>query len=179
LSAPAFAQDFDGLYGGFHLGGAYADFDSDVPAAPGPLDDAGSFIGGAQIGYNIQDGDTVYGVELSYSITELVGESVFGTYDQEGVLMLTGRYGQLSGPNYIYGLVGVAGTVTSVAFGGPADEETITGFTIGAGVERFYSDTMSVRGEAIFVDVPKEDFDNGVTGGSSTGLLRVGVNFHF
>jgi outer membrane immunogenic protein len=80
---------WSGLYGGFHLGYADANYDDGV-------------VGGVQIGYNWQSSAIVYGVEGDISLTS--ADSV------DWLASARGRLGYLLQPNLLlYGTAGVGG----------------------------------------------------------------------
>ena len=96
-SAQSASEDWSGPYVGVHLGGAYADFTNRVPTMPGPTQDAGTFLGGVQLGYNWQQGSTVFGTEVDYSLMELRGSSAGGSFEENGMGSLRFRAGQILG----------------------------------------------------------------------------------
>lgn len=183
LACGATAQDWAGPYVGFHLGGAYAEFDNSVPALPGPTGDAGSGIGGIQLGYNWQNGDVVFGPELDFSLMDLEGRSAGGRFEEDAMASLRMRVGKVAGEYMYFGSLGVAWTERTIGLtgvGSTTDYEP--GLMVGGGVERFLGKSTTGRLEAFYVDVPKSNETVGGTptaAGSDNLLFRAGVNLHF
>ena len=177
------SRDWSGPYAGLHLGWAYAGFNNSVPTLPGPTGDAGSAIGGVQLGYNWQSGAMVYGVEADASAMELRARSAGGNFAEDRMFSIRFRAGQLVNETLIYGSLGVAWTEKKIGLtglGSTSDYEP--GLMVGGGVERWLSDTMTGRIEVFYVDVPKSRQTVGgvaVTGGSDNAIVRAGLNFHF
>nr|WP_309504229.1 outer membrane beta-barrel protein [uncultured Roseovarius sp.] len=182
-AAQSASQDWSGPYAGFHLGGAYGGFTNNVPAQPGPTEDAGTFLGGVQLGYNWQQGNTVYGAEIDYSLMELRGSSAGGSFEENSMGSLRFRAGQILGETLFYGSLGVAWTqkkTSLTGIGSSTDFEP--GLMVGGGAERWLGDNLSGRIEAYYVDVPKSQQSVGgvaTSGGSQNGVFRAGLNLHF
>lgn len=182
-SAQSSSRDWSGPYAGLHAGWIYAGFTNSVPTLPGPTQDAGSAIGGFQLGYNWQNGQMVYGAEIDASIMDLTGRSPGGNFAEESMGSLRVRAGQIIGGKLFYGSIGVAWTEKKsglAGLGSTTDYEP--GFMVGGGVEKWLSDTMTGRLEAFYVDVPKSRQNVGgvtVSGGSQNAILRAAVNLHF
>ncbi len=179
----AVAEDWDGFYGGLHTGLAYSDFKNNVPATPGPIEDAGSVIAGFQIGYNWTSRDYILGVEADLTAMEQEGDSAGGQFSQDLMYSLRVRGGKEYGENLIYGTLGVAWTKQEAGFtGGPTTSTFEPGILIGGGVERFFLPKISGRAEVVYVDAPKTTQNPGggtFIGGSDNIILKLGVNFHF
>ncbi|QIE44615.1 porin family protein [Pseudohalocynthiibacter aestuariivivens] len=181
--AQSTSQDWNGPYVGLHLGGAYAGFTNRVPTMPGPTQDAGTFLGGVQLGYNWQQGNTVFGAEVDYSLMELRGSSPGGSFEENSMGSLRFRAGQVLGETLFFGSLGVAWTekkTSLTGLGSTTDYEP--GLMIGGGAERWLGENLTGRIEAYYVDVPKSRQNvGGVTtsGGSQNGVFRAGLNLHF
>ncbi len=111
-SAPA---SWAGTYFGGHLGGA-VDGDED-------------FLGGAQLGYNWQEGNLVYGVEGDISF----GDDTVGT--------IRGRLGLASPSWLLFGTVGLA------------IDDNDEGVVAGGGLEFKVADNTSIGVEALYYDL--------------------------
>ena len=155
-----------------------------------------AFVGGGQAGYNIQTGQTVFGVEAD--IQGIAGGSSFnwGRYaffgpsdsGNTGYLgTVRGRVGYAIDRTLIYATGGFAyGELNN----GPFTNNTQTGYTVGGGVEFAFISNWTIRLEGLFVSL-----DNGSrtrtlvnagvaypvtsTGGNDGGLVRVGLNYKF
>lgn len=131
---------WQGLYGGVHLGSMDADGDD-------------GFVGGAQLGYNWQANQIVYGVEADISVS---GGDVI-----DWLGSVRGRLGYLILPSVlIYGTAGV-GFVSGF--------DTEAGFAYGVGLEGMITDTLSARVEYLAYDA-----DGGH--GDGADVIRAGVN---
>jgi outer membrane immunogenic protein len=162
---------WQGLYGGLHAGFGWSG-------------DAEGAIGGAQLGYNWQSKQFVYGIEADVSLSDIgVRESVvspFGVLTASGSIdwlaTVRGRAGVLVQPRLlVYATAGLAVVNAETSFSGMgfkvSHSETDTGFVYGIGVESKWTDTTSVRLEYLgFGETNAAD---------SFGIIRVGVNFKF
>jgi outer membrane immunogenic protein len=229
---------WNGFYGGLNIGGgwdansgssgysAYYDpryaIGGPAPvgfAAAGPnlfflpngntLGSAGGVVGGAQLGYNFQLGQSaVLGVETDFQGTSIGGSgnnaplALYPTFygnpannylTPVGALpgsnvslawfgTVRGRAGWLVTPTFlVYGTAGFAyGQVD--AFGW---SNTRTGWTAGGGVEWMFAPHWSAKAEYLYVNLNS----NGATGGNGwnygynfhpqINVVRAGVNYHF
>ena len=182
-TAQSTGRDWSGPYVGLHAGWIYAGFTNSVPTLPGPTQDAGSAIGGVQLGYNWQNGQMVYGAEIDASVMDLTARSPGGNFAEKNMASLRVRAGQIVGDKLFYGSIGVAWTETKIGLTGVGSKTDYEpGFMVGGGVEKWLSDTMTGRLEAFYVDVPKSRRTVGgatVAGGSQNVILRAAINFHF
>lgn len=214
LSAPAMAQSsapiWTGLYVGGHGGYAWSDVDypgqNPYVAPPAPCSNAfgpgehcgpprasleGGLLGG-QIGYNLQLGQIVVGIEADYSfgkLSESVRDGNYLVQDHEisGLGSVRGRLGYAFG-NFLPYVTGgwgwanaslgqscpgdpaavVAGYCSgkTPTQGGPhdlTDKQTIDGWVLGGGFEYLVSDRWSVRAEYLHYDFGENDFELGTT----------------
>lgn len=151
-----------GLYAGGHIGGAWGNVDVSNtytyiqdPTVDSSLGASG-VIGGGQIGYNLQSGNLVYGLEADLGVLDLSGSSTVqlqgGTrpplsvkYTTSGGFYgdITGRLGYASGRTLFYAKGGAAflnvdfdthytGKYAEFDY---QDSDTFWGWTIGGGVE--------------------------------------------
>jgi outer membrane immunogenic protein len=180
---------WSGLYGGVHIGGAWADLtttdvDSYWADAPGsfPLKTTqtpSGVFGGGTIGYNMQRGAVVFGIEADFgamglnSNKRITNPNVL-TGDDETAFAhistgfygdLTGRIGWAWGPWLLYGKGGFAvleaKTFVNEAdpaehIGSPAFNDTRVGWTAGGGVEYLWNPAWSVKVEYQYFDFGTE-----------------------
>ncbi len=153
---------WQGLYAGVHLGHGES----------GPAD---GFLGGAQIGYNWQAGQIVYGVEADVSFADIsfeqsfMGATVSASIDW--MATLRGRLGFLVTPNVLvygtagFGYVNASGSANLPGVVSFSVSDSEFDFVYGLGLEGKLTNTMSARIEYLaFSDL---DID----------IIRAGVNF--
>ncbi len=131
-------------------------------------------FGGGQLGYNVQAGNFVYGIEAdldwlddgaggSYTVSTspsrvLTVKSSGGFYGD-----VTGRAGLMVGNALVYAKGGLAFFTGNVRVSDPADginqnSGTFTGWTLGGGVEYQLTRNLSVKAEYQYFDVDNSNF---------------------
>jgi outer membrane immunogenic protein len=205
VKAPAAASAFDwsGLYvgGNFGLGWARSQEGVDPPIFGGLIVQSGNpcgivgvgvtsgkdcvhplhgFIGGGQGGYNWQRGNWVFGLEASFSASEIAGTELVsipaGTNSYEtrirSLLLAEGRLGYALDRTLYYTKAGYAGgsvraNIVGVA-GGPSEAVTAwhNGWTVGAGIEYAFAPNWIFGVEYDFADLGNQ---------RRTGLSTSGV----
>ncbi len=186
LSTPASAfgdnmgtGSWAGFYFGGHLGVGGQDYSGriDTSSTTNPIEDPSDLdmngiLGGFQIGYNVQSGYWVFGVEGDISFVDwsdreraavadatapagATPDTLFG--DTDVVASLRGRAGVIYESFLIFGTAGIA--VTDADFAYRDDESGAkggldfndVGFVIGAGVEKALDGTpWRIRGEGLY-----------------------------
>jgi opacity protein-like surface antigen len=126
-------------------------------------EDSSGFMGGAQIGYNLQFSQFVVGVEGDISSTDWDGSR-----DVNWFATVRGRLGYAWDRVMPYATAGLAIAEVDRPFTGPSSE-TETGWTAGGGIEFAVSDNVSLRGEYLHFDLSDIDGD----------IVRGGINFRF
>lgn len=202
MSVPAFAADmplkapppppapmWTGWYVGGNIGGSFGTAHDTALFPPTPVPgtafgstsaDLDGIIGGGQVGYNMQNGNWVWGIEAdiqgssesssaSYTGTGFVGgvalTPVTGVLTDNEKLAwfgtLRGRLGVTVTPNWLlYGTGGLAyGQIdsnTTLAAGGPPLANNFTtdraGWTAGAGIEGWLGRDWTAKLEYLYVD---------------------------
>ncbi len=178
---------WSGLYVGGHIGGAWGDVDvTDTyefpidPTVESSLSTTG-LIGGAQIGYNIQRGRIVYGIEgdlgylsLSESKAVALQRNLSAAYELSGGLYgdLTGRLGYAADKTLFYIKGGAA--FLNMDYNSQYDgkyydqkprydfshSKTMWGWTLGAGVEHKLSPSLSLKAEYQHFDFGSASFEH-------------------
>lgn len=210
-AAPA-AYSWSGFYVGVNagIGGGTAKHPFSVvdtagtALLDGSLNVNGSgFVGGAQVGYNVDSGSVVWGVEgdIQYaninnrisasfadpttpsSIIDLsAGTNLewFGTIRARVGMPVTGRF-----LAYITGGAAYGETVSSItaSMGGTSLGDVSArsgkwGWTVGAGGEYAVTDTMSIKTEYLYTDLGKANLITADLGGGVTGSLDRDYRFH-
>ena len=165
------------------------------------LDNEGFLVGGT-LGYNVQFGSFVVGVEGDISavfgsderVRYPTGEEVFLESETNWLATLRGRVGVAFDRFLVYGTGGFAFTDSGAnwdeASGAQWElDETRVGFAVGGGVEYALTDNWTIKAEALYVDFGDDDADiENNEGGmedytmsvDTTGAIaRVGVNYKF
>jgi len=217
LKAPAAqAYSWTGCYVGVNAGGAASgtNFSTRVDAGthltdPGDLAAVGasgtdstndsSFIGGGQLGCNLQSGSLVFGVEgdADYFHTS-PNVTTTGTLSTEDTFAITNamttnwlatvrpRFGIVSNRTLIFLTGGAAFTRATLAQGytdtlGAAGSSSMSssliGWTAGAGVEYAWSDHWSIKADYLFASFPSKSFQTGIVDpAGGTNLLHGAAN---
>ncbi len=188
------AHDWTGFYAGGHIGGAFGDKDWDRiqgvgGGGGGPQPGISSYdvdgiIGGGQIGYNMQSGSWVFGLEA-----EVSGAGVDGTdrpranwfeTDVNLISTVTGRAGMAVDQLLFFAEGGLAIVNEDHAhnsnFGVVSDNETRLGWTVGGGVEWAFNDTWSAEVEYNYIDLGSEQVT--LTGPGGSGIFDIDQQLH-
>jgi len=184
--APAPIYNWSGFYVGGHIGYGWADLHTTIIDATGPAFPVGTgltadpdgWLGGAQIGFNWQSGNWVFGIEGEYTwsgidsdtttFSVVPGPAAAGVRvtihnEIESIAMVTGRVGYAWNNSLLYVKGGWAWVDTSSsAFStnnAGANLGTLTGsssrdgWTIGAGWEYGFTPNWSWKVEYNFIDL--------------------------
>ena len=177
------ATSWAGLYVGASVGYAWGEGEQ---FSLGRLEtDLDGAVYGAQVGYNFQRDNIVFGVEASFNGADLEGDEFDGdvTTEVDWYATAVARLGYSAGDFLIYGFGGVAWGDVTVGVIGFESEETHVGWTAGVGVERAFSDRLSVRLEYAHVDLGTEDHFKSecddCEGSAEFDVVKVGVNYKF
>lgn len=201
------AYDWSGFYAGISVGGASTTSDITLtytaPASGPAAADFGTVgaLLALNVGYNIQVGNGVAGIEADAALTAVDGtveEPGSYVFDErlESLLTLRSRFGVTSGPVYAYGTMGLAAgqadfsAVVDNGYGGSPVAATNSGLAVGivggAGVEVAVNDAVSLKTEGMMYrlaplsasgDTGKGAFDSEYT--PSGLVVRSGVNVQF
>ncbi len=178
LAAPASAG-FGGLYVGGHVGGVWGDVDTDTVSSGGTngfysvpasssLSPSG-VLGGAQLGYNFEFSNWVFGAELSGSALSLDEAAVYGddlySVEAEWLGIAALRAGWIwNQRSLVYLKGGYAGAkiqtrdIDTVApVGITSTDETHNGWMAGIGFEHMISSDVSFAVEYNYIDVGNQD----------------------
>jgi len=199
VAAPVvYAFNWTGFYIGGHIGGAWSDrcFTGTLGVVGEACNDSSGWLGGGQVGFNIQTGQFVFGVEFSGSWSDIGGGDTRGTLpvgwafssDGKTLLMLTGRVGYAFDRALLYITGGGAwarnsADVTNGVVATSVDFDR-HGWTIGAGLEYAFSPNWSVAGQYNFVDLGDKTVTFpglGVTGSLSqeVHIATLRLNYRF
>ncbi len=186
---PAIRPDiWTGLYAGVHGGGGFGSLGSSV-LVDSDVSTSGGLIGG-HLGYNIQMGAFVAGLEVDGGWAGISGDQTFtaaALSSNIGWLSSTrGRVGYAWGNWLVYATGGLAlagQEVTASSLGASAKfSDTLVGYAVGGGVEMKLSQHVSARLEALHYGFGDTSFQ------APQGMLRIdpdvttvraGLTFHW
>jgi outer membrane immunogenic protein len=185
FGAPALAQDYR-----TNTGPGVADFSGLAIGVDGAaaLGSAGGVsmsgpAGGVHLGYNLQNGGLVGGVEAD-AIFGSISSGGFGSgsFKQDFLTSARVKGGYAFGSFLAYGTLGWAYSTTSYQDASGSADKTIRGEVFGGGLEYALTRNVSVRGEYLFYDFGGATYTTPFASRSistSTSLLRVGGSVHF
>lgn len=171
---------WEGIYGGALLG--YDWQNANVNAGPDVDGVNGKKIGG-YLGYNTRLGDAfVGGLELQGLYSGAEGTTGALTVRKDFETSLRARMGYAIEQNLIYGLAGLSASRVKMNDATSSDRNWMKGWTVGAGLERSFTQNIVGRVEYDYSDFGEESFTLG-SGNFNTGLkshgVKVGVGFKF
>lgn len=179
-SAPI--SSWAGPYGGVQLGYGFSG------SADDGVNDIGTdgWVGGAFGGFNMQNGQFVYGVEGDVNYSNIDGSD--GTFTARSRMdgSIRGRAGvAVTDDILLYGTAGLAAErlrITEEATGN-ADTNTMLGYTVGAGTDVKLTDQVFARGEYRYTDYGSKEFTLPGVGtadiDSSNHRVTMGVGIKF
>ncbi len=195
LAAPLASQaaDWDGLYGGIHVGSSSDDTKQEVSGGVGSSSsiDVSGGVYGAQIGYNETISENfVAGFEAYYSLSDADGTAATcpGVYTRCSVAVdwttsARARFGWAGSNLFLYGTVGIAYAQVKLSSNFASDRKNIQGYLVGVGAETFLNKVVSIKLEAIRTNYNSNDFSIGGGNTAQADLapleFLLAVNFRF
>jgi len=171
--APASYYNWGGWYAGLNLGYQWGDVTNN-PTSPSGL------LGGAQVGYNWQNGGFVLGAETDIQLSGADDTFAPWKFSNPWFGTLRGRIGYAMNNILIYGTGGFAYGDLTGELAGLEETKTHTGWTLGAGMEVGFTPRWSAKAEYLYMDLADRGYTvTGVNNGFETNILRFGVNYHF
>lgn len=189
LVSPAY--NWSGFYAGVSVGyakhnSAYTDINGFNEFDLTSTTSSNGAIGGVQIGYNVQSGSLVYGIEADFSglsnnrsehnLINFGGAGLFGINKTNAIDWLgtvRGRLGLAVDRTLIYGTAGVAFGHVQNRWGFSNDnpptfddpnhdrdfvgDTTRVGFVVGGGLEHAFAPNWTAKAEALYVDLGSYD----------------------
>jgi outer membrane immunogenic protein len=198
--APAAIYNWTGFYLGGHIGGGFASssWSDPLSGANNTFNSAG-FLGGAQVGANVQFNALVLGVEGDFSYTGLGlkgsgADSIGNAINTEvnWTSTVTGRIGAAFDRLLVYGKGGVAfaqdqSGFTDLSGNGASTTLMRTGWIVGVGIEYGFSDHWSARLEYDYLGFGSQalNFATAATPSYTSNAslnvqeVKAGLNFRF
>ncbi|GGG74158.1 hypothetical protein GCM10011415_23220 [Salipiger pallidus] len=156
--------DWTGASLGATLGYGWADADGDAEES-----DEGA-VYGVRGYYDHDFGNYVLGGGIEYDATDIdLGDAG----DLDGIARVGGRVGYDLGKTMVYGTGGYAHATTD---GGSLDAGSSDGYYVGAGVETYVSDNVTLNGEVKYNEFNNFDNDDLEVNATTT---TVGMNYRF
>lgn len=182
-----------GLYIGAQAGYGFGDGRISNAFGDSGVFDVDGFVGGGTLGYNLQSGQIVWGLETDISYTDVNGQSALPPdctapgvckSSMDWLWTLRGRIGlDMNGwMPYVTGGLAVA-DVSSTVVGLTSASETKAGWTVGGGLEVKLDRNWSIKAEYLFVDLGHITLPNGASPIRSDfdefHIVRAGINYKF
>ena len=190
--APEYAFSWTGVYVGGHAGLAVGDASGNIAGTPITVDvDMNGAIYGGQVGFNYQTGNTVIGIEGTFSGASLDGNStcIIGPLNCQAEVDWTatvvGKLGYAFNRSMIYAVGGVAwaeinSDVDIIGIPLASASQTHTGWVAGLGIERALSDRVSAKIEYNHLEFGSETHLLGgvvpVKVDASSDVIKLGIN---
>lgn len=173
VNQPLNMYSWAGPYLGGNIGWDWGSVDNN-PTKPS------GFVGGAQAGYNWQNGPWVFGIEGDIQGTGASDTFAPWKFSNPWFGTVRGRVGYALNNILFYGTGGLAfGELTGQTFG-LSESHTNAGWALGLGAEVGLARNWSAKVEYLFVDLNDSNFViTGNQNGYHFGVLRAGVNYHF
>jgi outer membrane immunogenic protein len=165
----SYGYNWSGFYIGAHAGGGWSERCFTFAGASDGCHDADGWLAGGQVGFNMQQGQFVFGVEFSGSWADINGShnallTPADTYksDLNSLLLFTGRVGMTFDRLLIYVTGGGAWVRDELSYTRPgvgtaSTKQNRTGWTVGAGVEYGLSPNWSIAAQYNFIDLGDKD----------------------
>ena len=172
-ATPFNPYNWNGAYVGVNLGYQWGKT-TNWPTSPSGL------AGGAQLGYNWQSGNFVFGVETDLQAS--AADDTFAAYKFSNPMFGTirGRAGYAMNNVLIYLTGGFAYGLGRVDLGAASELQFHGGWTIGGGVEVGLTPNWSAKAEYLYVELGNQNYLlTGVQNGFQANVFRLGVNYRF
>jgi len=173
VSPPLNGYSWMGPYLGVNIGYAWGSVDNNWTKPSG-------VAGGAQLGYNFQQGPWVFGLEGDIQATGADDTFAPWKFSNPWFGTIRGRGGYAFNNILVYGTFGLAfGELRANTFG-LTESHTNVGWTAGLGAEVGLTQNWSAKVEYLYVDLASSNFAiTGMSNGYSFGTFRAGVNYRF
>lgn len=144
--------------------------------------DANGFGGGVYGGYNMQNGQIVYGGEADLNYSGVDSRNAVRKAEQGVNGSVRGRVGVDLNPVLLYGTAGLAASNAEMKDATTKDEHNLLGWTAGVGAEAFVTNNVTARVEYRYSDYGNSNFKLGsgtVRSGLEDHSVRVGLGVKF
>ena len=163
--------NWSGPYIGINGGGAFS----------GSNGSSGGLVGGT-LGYNLQSGPLVWGIEGDLDWTRIRSSNAANETSNRWLSTVRGRLGYAMGATgsvmpYITG--GVAFGDVNNSVGALSSRTTQTGDALGGGIEAALTGPWTAKVEYMYVDLGNGPTVGTVTSDFHTNIIRAGLNYRF
>jgi outer membrane immunogenic protein len=178
--APAYVApsyfSWSGFYVGVNAGYGFGKADAGGGADVKPS----GFIAGGTVGYNLQTGLWVWGIEGDFDYSAMKDEVGGLEVKAPWFATVRGRIGYAGWGNLLPYITGGAAFAKLEVDAGAAgsDSDTRVGWTLGAGLEYALWSNWSVKVEYLYADLGTYDIGGGDVD-FTTNIVRAGLNYRF
>ncbi|MGO4403469.1 outer membrane protein [Bosea sp. RAF48] len=172
--------NWNGIYAGIHSGAAFDRFEGAAKKSRNTV------LFGGQLGYNVQLGNMVFGMEGDASMngtsSNSRGRGAGTSVDMRYVSTLKARAGVAFDRVLVYGTGGLAYGSLKASDGLLSKTKGKMGYVVGAGAEYAITDHLSAKLEYNYVSLGKQNFQFSNTRsriGVTEHLVKAGLNYRF
>ena len=172
--------NWNGVYAGIHSGAAFDRFDGTRKKSRNEV------LLGGQLGYNMQLGNMVFGMEGDMSMNGMGNNSkrrgAGSSADMRYVSTLKARAGVAFDRVLVYGTGGLAYGSLKATDGLLSKTKSKMGYVLGAGAEYGITNNLTAKLEYNYVSLGKQNFQLGNTRtrvGVTEHLVKAGLNYRF
>ena len=176
--------NWTGAYIGINGGAGWGRSDFSAPAASGGFNTSGGQVGGT-IGYNLQAGQAVFGLEGDLDWSNVRGSSACGvglTCETRNTWLGTARgrvgYAFDRFMPYVTGGLAVGGVKNSISGFGDTTT-TKAGYALGGGIEAALTGPWTAKVEYLYADLGRVSAPLGADARAKENLVRGGLNYRF
>ena len=176
--------NWTGAYIGINGGAGWGRSDFSAPAASGGFNTSGGQVGGT-IGYNLQAGQAVFGLEGDLDWSNVRGSSACGvglTCETRNTWLGTARgrvgYAFDRFVPYVTGGLAVGGVKNSISGFGDTTT-TKAGYALGGGIEAALTGPWTAKVEYLYADLGRVSAPLGADARAKENIVRGGLNYRF
>lgn len=176
--SPSFS--WTGFYLGANAGYSWAEIDEAGLGGVVFDNEIDGITGGIQAGYNYDFGGFVLGLEADAQLADIEETVAVGyDYNINSFGSVRARAGVAIDRALPYITGGLAWANAEIDTPAGSDDNTLWGWTIGAGLEYAVTDNMTVKGEYLYADYDGETYFDSFDSDFTTHTVRVGLNYKF
>lgn len=144
------------------------------------IGNANGGVFGVTGGFNAQmPSNIVVGIEGDYGMSNADGTGTVGSGKIETLTTIRARAGVAIDRVLPFITGGYAGGQLELVNGGSRDTEYVNGWTMGGGAEYAFSDNVSAKAEALYIELDEADVPTADEAGYKAGIYRLGLNYRF